>query len=163
MNNSYKEMRKKPMDERKDVLKDIENLKQEISSILTKYYEDEVVKVNFGNEPDNIQDKNSVDRFFYKLQEAVTEIEYMNYPVKNVGKLYYNSSIQRYCYEEHELHAGESLEVLIEDGFHDYPYWFATRIEFGKNGWYLVGLDKYVGMEGLETRIRVRSRGIWYG
>jgi hypothetical protein len=68
------------------------------------------------------------------------------------GQLKYNYITDRFELNGQELHCGNALEVLIEDGVSGKPEWVWTRIEHNDTGWYLVGLRSYQ-IDGLFARV----------
>lgn len=133
---------------------------REAKSLIKKYYDSEELEVDFNNTPDDIQEKESYIEFFDHLVRSIESVDYLAKETEDLGKLYYDSDLNRYCYEDNQLHCGETFEALLpENRFNDYPRWFSTRIESSdkfehSNGWYLVGA-KDVPLDGLKVRKRI--------
>lgn len=70
---------------------------------------------------------------------------------KIVAQLRYNPTVDRFDFDGRELHCGETLEVLVVDGYSGQPVWLQTRLEYG-DGWHLVGLLGYQ-VNGLFARM----------
>ena len=94
----------------------------------------------------------------YKVTQATVsrDIKELNLIKKNING--------RYEYNGVELTCGCSLEYLAKDSWHmiydendEYvmvPYWKYGRIEADEKGYYIVGADKNVELEGLHVRNR---------
>ena len=60
------------------------------------------------------------------------------------GQLVYDEEYKRFEIDNHGLHCGDCLSVLIVDGIDNKPKWIDTSIEINVNGeWYLTGLIGY--------------------
>lgn len=70
---------------------------------------------------------------------------------KVVAQLRHNPETGRLDFDGDGLHCGQTLEVLIVDGFDGKSKWVETRLEFDTD-WYLVGLIGYQP-NGLFARI----------
>lgn len=146
------------MKESREFLKDSRIVVNEIKQLIKAYSDGEMLEVDFGNTPDDIQIEESYGLFLNHLAESVRSIDYLTRKTKDLGYLHYDKELHRFCNDDHKLHSGETFEVLLpEDCYHDYPRWFSTRIEYGtinhSYGWYLVGAEKFP-LEGLKVRVR---------
>lgn len=69
------------------------------------------------------------------------------------GRLGYNADNDRYgllisdLWEHDGFHCGEHMEVLVDD------QWVPTRMEYGDDGWYLVGTPYRGDLEYVQARI----------
>ena len=145
------------MTDQKEFLEEMKSFERQAKELYKKFHnEDGDLEVDFATDPDSQQILESYNSFFYLLQDIVGATSYLNYPTREVGTLYYNDDNERYYHGDTELHAGDTFEVLIEDdGYNEYPYWYATRIEYSHNdeGWYLVGKSN-LRLDGLKVRVR---------
>lgn len=88
-----------------------------------------------------------------KLADAEDAIRYLELPVDEISHLYKNDSG---CYETSQgnvYRCGSPIEALVQDEFHDVPYWTRTRVEHDGADYYLVG-HQDVSLNGLVVRTR---------
>ena len=87
------------------------------------------------------------------LDEARGRLTYLALPIREVSRLHKNESGRYETDGGHYYTCGSPVEALIEDGYHEVPYWVWTRLEHNENGYYLVGYGN-VEMDGLTVRVR---------
>ena len=87
-----------------------------------------------------------------KLEDAKSDIDYLNRPVGKTGTLQKNS-IGRYETENKEYTSGNGIEVLIYDKYRDKEVWVKTSVEHNGKDYYLVAYKK-APMQGLKARTR---------
>ena len=87
-----------------------------------------------------------------KLADAQAGIEYLNSPVKEEGVLRMGKN-ERYCLKGTELPCGSHVEILVEDDYHDVPYWCSGRLEHDGERYYFTGA-KQMSLKGAKARIR---------
>lgn len=94
-----------------------------------------------------------------QLYTASQTLTYIRRPVKQEGKLR-RTSTSRYALEGKEFTCGTGIEALItteicvEGQFQEGYKWIAGRIEHDGQDYYIAGVDKNIGLEGLRVRIR---------
>lgn len=87
------------------------------------------------------------------LDEVRGKLTYLALPVREVSRLHKNESGRYETDGGHYYTCGSPIEALVEDGYHEVPYWVWTRLEHNENGYYLVGCGN-VEMDGLTVRVR---------
>ena len=87
------------------------------------------------------------------LDEVRGRLTYLALPVREVSRLHKNESGRYETDGGHFYTCGSSIEALVEDGYHEVPYWVWTRLEHNEKGYYLVGCGN-VEMDGLTVRVR---------
>lgn len=87
------------------------------------------------------------------LDEVRGRLTYLALPVREVSRLHKNESGRYETDGGHYYTCGSPIEALVEDGYHEVPYWVWTRLEHNENGYYLVGCGN-VEMDGLTVRVR---------
>lgn len=87
-----------------------------------------------------------------KLDEVNGIIQYLNAPIKAVGRLHKNEA-GRFEMAGYEFHCGDLIEALISDPHEEQTKWIVSRIEHDTHDFYIVGY-KDVALEGLSVRIR---------
>lgn len=107
----------------------------------------------------NCQDSNELflwkqtQSIMSKLLEVDNNITYLSAPIQEVGRLHKNASGRYETETGYEYSCGITIEALVEDDWHDVPYWVQTRIEASNGQYYLVGF-RDVPLDGLQVRIR---------
>lgn len=107
----------------------------------------------------NCQDSNELSLWkqtqsiMSKLLEVHNNITYLSAPIQEVGRLHKNASGRYETETGYEYSCGSTIEALVEDDWHDVPYWVQTRIEASNGQYYLVGF-RDVPLDGLQVRIR---------
>lgn len=144
---------------REEFLNEAKPLVNDINKFLKKFYEDEELEIDFGSDPDLIQEKEEYSNFLNILSDSVNQVNYLKRDTKDLGYLFYDNSSKRYATNEGELHSGEVIEVLVEDVFLEADKWCSTRIEYSSqsehsNHWYLVGLESFP-LDNLKVRKRI--------
>ena len=146
---------------KKEFLADSKLIIDSINKYLSKYYENEEFDVEFENTSDGAQEHDSYLGLLNKLNAAVNEVSYLDFPIQINSSIHYDEDNVRYYLEAtgEQLHAGDSIEVLIEeDPFYPGPRWFASRIEYDpyklhSHGWYIFGKSQ-LPLEGQLVRKR---------
>lgn len=87
------------------------------------------------------------------LDEVRGRLTYLALPVREVSRLHKNESGRYETDGGHYYTCGNPIEALVEDGYHEVPYWVWIRLEHNEKGYYLVGYDN-VEMDGLTVRVR---------
>lgn len=87
------------------------------------------------------------------MAKAYQTIRYLAEPVKSTSKLRLNSTGRYETEDGFVFTCGSLIEALVDDGVHDGPYWTVTSVEYGPNGYYLVG-HRDVCLNGLTVRFR---------
>lgn len=88
-----------------------------------------------------------------KLLEVKKRIAYLKRPVKERSHLHKNSQGRYETANGYVYTSGEVIEVLIDNGYHDAPYWVRTSVEHNGRDYYLVNY-KNINMNGLPVRRR---------
>lgn len=142
-----------------DIKNKLNVLSKDIESVLkmstyNDYDDMSGLKINY-EDPEEMLLLDELRGVMEHLDKAKDTIDYLNKNIVYTGKLRKNS---RDRYEtidgKYEFTSGNSIEVLVDDGFHDCPYWAYTRVEHDGNNYYLVGY-KETSLE--ELRIRKRE------
>ena len=138
---------------KENYLDDFKIIFSELEKFTKKYYKDEEFNVDFGDDPDSVQKYINHEIFLKSLDESIDRVKYLNLPIISEG--YLNYEYDRFYINDTELHAGMTFEVLIDNEIDD-PHWQRTRIEydFDKSAWYLVGISRFIKLEGLKARSR---------
>ena len=87
-----------------------------------------------------------------KLADAQAKIDYLSCPVRAEGVLRMGKN-ERYCLKGMELPCGSPVEILVEDDYHDVPYWCSGRLEHDDDSYYFTGARK-MRLRGAKARIR---------
>lgn len=98
--------------------------------------------------------KAQIQTILNNLLEVHNNITYLSAPIQEVGKLHKNASGRYETETGYEYYCGSNIEALVEDDWHDVPYWVQTRVEASNGQYYLYGY-KDVPMDGLQVRIRL--------
>lgn len=120
-------------------------------STYTEYDDMSGLEINY-NDADQLFLLDELRGVMEKLDSAKDKIDYINKPIKLEGYLYKNSN-GRYQVEYKEYTSGNLIEILIEDDYHDVPFWQRTRVEHDGKDYYVVGCED-VKMQGLKVRVR---------
>ena len=88
-----------------------------------------------------------------KLLEIKKRISYLKRPVKETSHLHKNQQGRYETASGYVYTSGEVIEVLINNGYHDAPYWVRTSVEHNGKDYYLVNY-KNICMNGLPVRRR---------
>ncbi len=141
----------------KKVLEKTNDLKCKIDSILRYSTYDEGddlggLNINYrdGEQLFLLEELQSIMR---NLDEVRGKLTYLALPVREVSRLHKNESGRYETDGGHYYTCGSPVEALVEDGYHEVPYWVWTRLEHNEKGYYLVGCDS-VEMDGLTVRVR---------
>ena len=107
-----------------------------------------------SNDADGIYLWNELREIMNRLDDVQMRILLVNAPVELSGALY-KTPRGRYMIpgQEYELTCGCGVELLIDDGSYDIPYWCAGRIEHNGTDYYFTGCPK-MPLEGAQARIR---------
>ncbi len=141
----------------KTVLEKTNDLKWKIDSILRYSTYDECddlggLDINYrdGEQLFLLEELQSIMR---NLDEVRGRLTYLALPVREVSRLHKNESGRYETDGGHYYTCGSPVEALVEDGYHEVPYWVWTRLEHNEKGYYLVGCGN-VEMDDLTVRVR---------
>ena len=95
---------------------------------------------------------NELQGIMNSLADAQAKIDYLSRPVCAEGVLRMGKN-ERYCLKGTELPCGSPVEILVEDDYHDVPYWCSGRLEHDDDGYYFTGARK-MRLQGAKARIR---------
>ena len=107
------------------------------------------------SDPEQVFLREELKSIMYELDNASSNISYLNQPIAHEGELYKLDN-GRYACDGCELSSGYGLEVLVYDETEERYSWVATRIEHNGEDYYLVRLSD-TPLAG--TRARIRERG----
>lgn len=139
----------------KEVFEEVSRINMDIKKLLnsTGFSEyDDLSMLEKENTPDGIQLYEELYQIMKHLEAASRDMDYLKQPIKYDGILKRNER-DRYVLNDKELTSGCGIEVLIEDGYYDSPYWYASSIEHNGTDYYLVGKNG-LELQGLRARIR---------
>ncbi len=88
-----------------------------------------------------------------KLLEVKNKIAYLKCPVKETSRLHKNRQGRYETAKGYVYTSGEVIEALIDNGYHDAPYWVRTSVEHNGKDYYLVNYNS-ICMDGLLVRRR---------
>ena len=94
---------------------------------------------------------NELQGIMNSLADAQAGVDYLSRPVQAEGVLRMGKN-DRYCLKGTELPCGSRVEILVEDDYHDVPYWCLGRLEHD-GGYYFTGARK-MRLQGAKARIR---------
>lgn len=141
----------------KMVLEKTNDLKWQIDSVLrfsTYDNYDDLSSLNIdyrdGEQLFLLEELQSIMR---NLDEVRGRLTYLALPVREVSRLHKNESGRYETDGGHYYTCGSFIEALVEDGYHEVPYWVWSRLEHNEKGYYLVGYGN-VEMDGLTVRVR---------
>ncbi|WP_300659078.1 DUF5348 domain-containing protein [uncultured Acetatifactor sp.] len=141
----------------KMVLKKTNDLKWKIDSVLRcSTYDDyddlSGLDINYrdGEQLFLLEELQAIMR---NLDEVRGRLTYLALPIREVSRLHKNESGRYETDGGHYYTCGSPIEALVEDGYHEVPYWVWTRLEHNEKGYYLVGCGS-VEMDGLTVRVR---------
>lgn len=141
----------------KMVLEKTNDLKWKIDSILRYSTYDECddlggLDINYrdGEQIFLLEELQSIMR---NLDEVRGRLTYLALPIQEVSRLHKNESGRYETEGGHYYTCGSPIEALVEDGYHEVPYWVWTRLEHNEKGYYLVGCGN-VEIDGLTVRVR---------
>lgn len=88
-----------------------------------------------------------------KLADSQNKISYLSRPIKETSRLHKNESGKYETKSGHYYSCGYGIEALVQDDYHEAPYWTRTRVEHDGTEYYLVGC-RGVKLDGLTVRVR---------
>ncbi|MDE7260727.1 MAG: DUF5348 domain-containing protein [Oscillospiraceae bacterium] len=92
-----------------------------------------------------------------KLADVQEYISYLSRPVTEVSRLRKGPAGKYRTAKGHLYDCRSSIEALVEDEYHEVPYWTRTTVEHNGEDYYLVGY-KGIPMKGLRVRVREQPR-----
>ncbi len=145
------------MEDLKKVLAEADSLRSKIDSILristyNKYDDLSALDINYrdGEQLFLLEELQAVMK---SLDEAGGRLRYLALPVREVSRLHRNESGRFETDGGHYYTCGSPIEALVQDGYHEVPYWVRSRLEHDGSEYYLVGHSD-VDLDGLTVRVR---------
>lgn len=149
-----------------ELVKEINNLNPAINKILSlyDYGSDDLSGVEYDeNDPEQLFMLDQMHTILEKLGSISHALQYLNRPIKGMGRLQKNSRNRYELPDGYEFTSGYGIEYLATDDRHsvyveeleDYvnkPYWCASSVEHNGTDYYIVGTDEE--LEGLTVRYR---------
>lgn len=114
-------------------------------------FEDKSSRRNMSSE--DIYFFNFIQTTYYSLYDLNKEFEQLSRKVVAEGYLRLQSN-KRYEVDGIELSSGVSLEFWYDSDEDYQPHWVPSRIEHGRNGYYIYRLGQDVDIDGMKVRIK---------
>ena len=103
-------------------------------------------------DPDDLFLRDELYGVMRGFADARDIVERLSRPVREQGVLRKGRN-GRYRLNDVEFTCGSPIEILVDDDYHDVPYWCSGRIEHDNGDYYFTGA-KNMPLKGAKARIR---------